>query len=43
MENETPRFDRSGALRNVDNEREGTADLNGGHDTNRVSDLLLGF
>ncbi|KAJ7387208.1 hypothetical protein OS493_004178 [Desmophyllum pertusum] len=35
MENETPRFDRSGALRNVDNEREGTADLNGGHDTNR--------
>lgn len=40
MENETPGFDRSGAKRNVDSERERTAVLDGGHNVNRVSGLL---
>ncbi|KAL9981805.1 hypothetical protein ACROYT_G010558 [Oculina patagonica] len=35
MENETPGFDRSGAKRNVDSERERTAVLDGGHNVNR--------
>ncbi|XP_078356333.1 uncharacterized protein LOC144641165, partial [Oculina patagonica] len=35
MENETPGFDRSGAQRNVDSERERTAVLDGGHNVNR--------